>query len=571
MSHSKAPLLDVRDLSVSFGDSTVVDSISFALRSGECLGLVGASGSGKSVTSLALMGLLDKRHASTTGQALLSTDAGIVDLIALEEKAMRRHRGNDLAMVFQEPMTALDPVYCVGEQVAEAIRLHLKLNKAKARERVVELFTEVQLPDPESLYDRYPHQLSGGQKQRVVIALALSCSPKILICDEPTTALDVLVQREVLDLLKALRKKHNMGMLFITHDLGVVREVADRAIVMHKGRVVEEATVEKLFEHPEHPYTKGLLACRPDPSKHPLRLLTVEDVMRASEQGDNSPVPPPTVSRAERDAHVQELLRKKPLLRVKRLNKWYPGAKRFFGKATADAHILHDLEFDVYPGETLGLVGGSGSGKTTLGRSILRLIEPSSGHVFYKGKDLTSLSVEEMRKLRREVQIIFQDPYSSLNPRITVGAAIAEAMEVHGLGGNANARRERITALLERVGLEAAHYDRFPHQFSGGQRQRIVIARAIALEPRLVVCDESVAALDVSVQAQVLNLLNELKEEHGLTYIFISHDLNVVKYFCDRILVLEKGHMVELGPSDQVHEDPKAAYTRSLIEAIPGR
>lgn len=563
-------MLDVHHLSVRFGDSTVVDNISFVLRSGECLGLVGASGSGKSVTVLALMGLLDKRHAHTTGQALLHTDKGTVDLIALDDIAMRRHRGNDLAMVFQEPMTALDPVYTVGEQVAEAIRLHLKLDRAKARQRVVELFTEVQLPDPEILYDRYPHQLSGGQKQRVVIALALSCSPKILICDEPTTALDVLVQREVLDLLKALGKKHNMGMLFITHDLGVVREVADRAIVMHKGRVVEETTVEKLFSQPAHPYTKGLLACRPDPTKHPERLLTVEDVMRVSELEGGNVETPRTISRMERDAQVQQLLQKEPLLRVEKLNKWFPGAKPFFGKSKGDAHILHNLEFKVYPGETLGLVGGSGSGKTTLGRSILRLIEPSSGHVFYKGKDLTSLSAVEMRKLRRELQLIFQDPYSSLNPRITVGAAIAEAMEVHGLGGDARGRRQAIEALLERVGLEATHYDRFPHQFSGGQRQRIVIARAISLQPRLVVCDESVAALDVSVQAQVLNLLNELKEEHGLTYIFISHDLNVVKYFCDRILVLEKGHMVELGPSDAVYENPKAAYTRSLIDAIPG-
>lgn len=563
-------MLDVHHLSVRFGDSTVVDNISFVLRSGECLGLVGASGSGKSVTVLALMGLLDKRHAHTTGQALLHTDKGTVDLIALDDIAMRRHRGNDLAMVFQEPMTALDPVYPVGEQVAEAIRLHLKLDRAKARQRVVELFTEVQLPDPEILYDRYPHQLSGGQKQRVVIALALSCSPKILICDEPTTALDVLVQREVLDLLKALGKKHNMGMLFITHDLGVVREVADRAIVMHKGRVVEETTVEKLFSQPAHPYTKGLLACRPDPTKHPERLLTVEDVMRVSELEGGNVEAPRTISRMERDAQVQQLLQKEPLLRVEKLNKWFPGAKPFFGKSKGDAHILHNLEFKVYPGETLGLVGGSGSGKTTLGRSILRLIEPSSGHVFYKGKDLTSLSAVEMRKLRRELQLIFQDPYSSLNPRITVGAAIAEAMEVHGLGGDARGRRQAIEALLERVGLEATHYDRFPHQFSGGQRQRIVIARAISLQPRLVVCDESVAALDVSVQAQVLNLLNELKEEHGLTYIFISHDLNVVKYFCDRILVLEKGHMVELGPSDAVYENPKAAYTRSLIDAIPG-
>lgn len=570
MSSAGQALLDVRDLTVRFGDSVVVDSVSFTLRSGECLGLVGASGSGKSVTSLALMGLLDKRHAQTSGQALLHTDKGTVDLIALDEKTMRSHRGNDLAMVFQEPMTALDPVYSVGEQIAEAIRLHLKLDKAKARQRVVELFTEVQLPEPAALYDRYPHQLSGGQKQRVVIALALSCSPKILICDEPTTALDVLVQREVLDLLKVLRKKHNMGMLFITHDLGVVREVADRALVMHMGRVVEEATVEELFRSPKHPYTQGLIACRPDPQKHPKRLLTVDDVMRAAAQPAAGIQSSLMVSREERKAHVDRLAQQEPLLRVEGLNKSYPGAKGLFRKAKADAHILHDLEFKVYPGETLGLVGGSGSGKTTLGRSILRLIEPSSGHVFYKGKDLTSLSTEEMRKLRRELQIIFQDPYSSLNPRITVGGAIAEAMQVHGLGSNDRERRGRITALLERVGLEAAHYDRFPHQFSGGQRQRIVIARAIALEPRLVVCDESVAALDVSVQAQVLNLLNELKEEHGLTYIFISHDLNVVKYFCDRILVLEKGRKAELGPSDSIWEQPQAAYTRALIAAIPG-
>jgi len=568
---SDQPLLEVRDLTVRFGESVVVDSISFALRSGECLGIVGASGSGKSVTSLALMGLLDKRHARTTGQALLGTDAGTIDLIALDEDSMRTHRGNDLAMVFQEPMTALDPVYSVGEQVAEAIRLHLKLNKAKARQRVVELFEEVQLPDPAALYDRYPHQLSGGQKQRVVIALALSCSPKVLICDEPTTALDVLVQREVLDLLKALRKKFSMGMLFITHDLGVVREVADRALVMHKGRVVEDATVEELFRAPKHPYTQGLIACRPDPDQHPKRLLTVDDVMRAAAEPVGSIPAVPFITREERRAHVLQLMQQEPLLRVERLNKSYPGAKGLFRKAKDDAHILHDLSFAVYPGETLGLVGGSGSGKTTLGRSILRLIEPTSGNVFYKGRDLTTLSVEEMRRLRRELQIIFQDPYSSLNPRITVGGAIAEAMKVHGLGGDDRGRRMRITALLERVGLEAAHYDRFPHQFSGGQRQRIVIARAIALEPRLVVCDESVAALDVSVQAQVLNLLNELKEEHGLTYLFISHDLNVVKYFCDRILVLEKGRQAELGGSDAVYEHPQAAYTRSLIDAIPGR
>ena len=560
------PLLAVHDLCVRFGASTVVDRVSFTLHAGECLGLVGASGSGKSVTSLALMGLLDLRHASTSGQALLRLEGGEVDLLALDQEQLRRHRGNDLAMVFQEPMTALDPVYTVGEQVAEAVRLHLQLDRARARRHVVELFREVQLPDPEALYDRYPHQLSGGQKQRVVIALALSCDPKVLICDEPTTALDVLVQREVLDLLKELGRRRRMGMLFITHDLGVVREVAHRALVMHRGRVVEEATVQQLFSAPQHPYTRGLMACRPDPQQHPQRLSTVEDFLRA----EGRPPEPTLVSRAERMARLEALMQQEPLLRVEALHKSYPAQGGLFGKPGAAAQILHDLSFQVYPGETLGIVGGSGSGKTTLGRSILRLIEPTSGRVWYKGRDLTTLSAEELRLLRRELQIIFQDPYSALNPRMTVGAAIVEAMAVHGIGQHDNDRRSRVRALLERVGLEAAHYDRFPHQFSGGQRQRIVIARAIALEPRVVVCDESVAALDVSVQAQVLNLLNTLKEEHGLTYLFISHDLNVVKYFCDRILVLEQGREAELGPADRVYEAPEAAYTRSLIGAIPG-
>lgn len=567
MNDTAPPLLEVHDLTVRFGASTVVDRVSFTLRNGECLGLVGASGSGKSVTSMALMGLLDKRHATCTGQALLHTPRGVVDLLAMDEELLRHHRGNDLAMVFQEPMTALDPVYSVGEQVAEAIRLHLKLDQRQARQRVVELFREVQLPDPETLYDRFPHQLSGGQKQRVVIALALSCGPRVLICDEPTTALDVLVQREVLDLLKDLGRRHDMGMLFITHDLGVVREVAHRALVMHQGRVVEQASVERLFGDPQHPYTRGLIACRPDPDKHPQRLTTVDEHLQA----EGRPLVPVLVSRQDRMQRLKDRMAQEPLLRVEGLNKTYPGAKGFFRKAKGDAHILHDLSFAVYPGETLGLVGGSGSGKTTLGRSILRLIEPTSGRVFYHGRDLTTLGAEEMRKLRRELQIIFQDPYSSLNPRITVGGAIAEAMAVHGLGKSDTDRRTRIEALLERVGLEAAHYDRFPHQFSGGQRQRIVIARTIALQPRLVVCDESVAALDVSVQAQVLNLLNELKEEHGLTYLFISHDLNVVKYFCDRILVLEKGRQAELGPADEVYDAPQAAYTKALIHAIPGR
>ena len=461
-------------------------------------------------------------------------------------------------------------MYTVGEQVAEAVRLHRKLDARAARAHVEELFREVQLPEPQALYDRYPHQLSGGQKQRVVIALALSCAPKVLICDEPTTALDVLVQREVLDLLRQLQRKYRMGMLFITHDLGVVRELAQHVLVMQQGRVVEAAAVHELFTRPRHPYTRGLMACRPDPTRHPVRLPTVEQVLQAAETGAGA-AEVPMVSPTERQERSQWLMQQEPLLRVEALHKHYPGARGLFRKAGADAHILHDLSFAVYPGETLGIVGGSGSGKTTLGRSILQLIQPSAGRVWYRGQDLTTMDASAMRRLRRELQLIFQDPYSSLNPRITVGGAIMEAMRVHGIGQHDNDRRSRTVALLERVGLQAAHADRFPHQFSGGQRQRIVIARALALEPRLVVCDESVAALDVSVQAQVLNLLNDLKEEHGLTYLFISHDLNVVKYFCDRVLVLEKGRQAELGLADEVYERPASAYTRQLIDAVPGR
>ena len=559
-------LLDVRGLSVRFGSSTVVDDVSLTVHRGECIGLVGASGSGKSVTSLALLGLLPSGAAQVDGHAQLHTDHGTVDLLHSSKDLLRKQRGRSIAMVFQEPMTALDPVYTVGEQVAEAVRLHLGMDKRAAREHVVEIFTEVQLPEPEKLYDRYPHQLSGGQKQRVVIALALSCSPDVLVCDEPTTALDVLVQREVLDLLRELQRTRHMGMIFITHDLGVVREVADRVLVMHQGRVVEDAPVETLFASPQHPYTQGLLACRPRRGEDPRRLPTVEDFLSGTAGAHTGEF----IGSEERRAHVEKLMQQTPLLTVESLAKSYVRSAGAFGGRKVESRILQDIGFDVYPGETLGIVGGSGSGKTTLGRSILRLIEPTSGHVRYRGRELTTLSEPEMRKLRRELQIIFQDPYSALNPRITIGAAILEAMRVHGLGANASERRSRIIALLERVGLLAEHYDRFPHQFSGGQRQRIVIARAIALEPALVICDESIAALDVSVQAQVLNLLNELQDEHQLTYLFISHDLNVVRYFCDRILVLEQGRIAELGVADRVYDHPEAPYTRMLVDAIPG-
>lgn len=563
-----SPLLVVDGLSVRFGPQPVVHDVRFTLEAGECIGIVGASGSGKSVTSMALMGLLPAQ-ATITGKAMWHGEGGPVDLLAPGTGAGKALRGRHIAMVFQEPMTALDPAYTVGDQVAEVVRTHLGMDRAAARRKVEALFAEVLLPDPARLFDRYPHQLSGGQKQRVMIAMALSCSPGLLICDEPTTALDVLVQREILDLLKDLRKRRRMGMLFITHDLGVVREVADRVLVMHRGEVVEHATVEELFARPVHPYTRGLIACRPDPAVHPVQLPTVDAVMQDPEAftPDRIPTIPPDIRRAA----AEERMKQEPLLRVEGLDKHYPGPRSLFRPPGPDVQVLHDIGFCVYPGETLGVVGGSGSGKTTLGRSILRLLEPNAGHVYYRGVDITTLSPADMRALRREVQIIFQDPYAALNPRITAGAAIAEAMRVHGIGRSDRQRRDAVVALLERVGLEAAHYGRYPHQFSGGQRQRIVIARAIALQPRLVVCDESVAALDVSVQAQVLNLLNELKQEHGLTYVFISHDLNVVKYFCDRILVLERGRQAELGLADTVYHQPRAAYTKALLAAIPGQ
>jgi peptide/nickel transport system ATP-binding protein len=559
-------LLQVRDLTVKFSGQVVVDHVSFDLHRGECLGIVGASGSGKSVTSQALMRLLDRKISTVDGSVKYEGR----ELIDLTDVDFRPFRGKELAMVFQEPMTALDPVYTVGEQVAEAIRLHFGVNRTEARDRVISIFEEVLLPSPAQIFDRYPHQLSGGQKQRVVIAMALSCSPSVLICDEPTTALDVLVQREILDLLRRIQQERRMGMIFITHDLGVVKEIADRVLVMHKGQVVEEASIEDLFRTPKHPYTKGLMACRPDPHHHPLRLPTITDVMEGRPAWQEVP-------REERSARSKAMLQAPPILEVHELRKTYVKESGFLRKTRQVTNVLEDVAFSVHPGESLGIVGGSGSGKTTLGRCILQLIQPTSGRVSYRPHgstqpiDLSTLDASEMRKYRRDLQIIFQDPYSSLDPRLSVGGAIAEAMEVHGIGRNSADRRKRTIALLEKVGLEAVHFDRFPHQFSGGQRQRIVIARALALEPRVIICDESVAALDVSVQAQVLNLLNDLKDEHGLTYLLISHDLNVVKYFCDRILVLEKGRNVELRPADDLYNDPQSSYARALIDAIPGK
>jgi len=569
-------VIEVKDLSVAFNtgreESIAVKNLSFNLHKGEIAGIVGESGSGKSVTALAIMGLLQCPPAKITSGEILfyGENAQPVDIISLPEFKMRQLRGNHISMVFQEPMTSLNPVYRCGEQVAEVILEHQKVTSKEAKMKVVSLFEEVLLPHPEDIYKAYPHQLSGGQKQRVMIAMAIANNPSVIIADEPTTALDVTVQKTILELLKNIRNKYQIAIIFITHDLGVVADIADKVIVMYKGECVEENTVQQIFKAPVHKYTKGLIACRPDMKKRLKLLPTVSDFLNNELQSDTlKKILEQEISKEERKENHIQLYKGEPLIKVHHLNTSFIVSSPFFSFKPKVFEVLKDISFDVYKGETLGLVGESGCGKTTLGRSILRLIEPSSGEVFYNNVNITALSKNEFRKLRKELQIIFQDPYSSLNPRMTVGQAILEPMEVHNILSSFKLRKERAIELLEKVGLDETHYNRYPHEFSGGQRQRIVIARTLALNPRFIICDESVSALDVSIQAQVLNLLNQLKNEFGLTYIFISHDLSVVKYLADRIIIMKEGEIIETNEADALYSNPKEEYTRKLINAIP--
>ena len=560
------PLLHIDDLSVHFRTdqetTKAVKNIQLSLYRGEILALVGESGSGKSVTSLSILQLLPSPPAYyASGKILFSADEKTIDLLKTDKKTLQKIRGNNIAMIFQEPMTSLNPVISCGNQVMEALLQHKKLNKQGAKKITLEWFEKVKLPQPEKIFNRYPHQLSGGQKQRVMIAMAMCCQPSLLICDEPTTALDVTVQKSILQLIKQLQQEQNMGVLFITHDLGLVAEFADRTAIMYKGSIIEEGPVGKVFHEPQQPYTKALLACRP--ALHPKneRLPIVSDFLHVGQE--------PVSVKKSFVAIKEKPATNEALIRVENLSVSFPVKKNILGTPTQFYTAVNNVSFDLNRGETLGLVGESGCGKTTLGRTLLRLIDPTEGTIIYKNTDITRLTKKQLKSFRKDVQLVFQDPFSSLNPRLTIGEALEEPMKVLELYENQKNRKNKVTELLDKVNLPSKAINRYPHEFSGGQRQRIVIARALSLSPDFLVCDESVSALDVSVQAQVLNLLNDLKKELGLTMLFISHDLSVVRYMCDRIMVMQKGKIVETGPAETVYQHPQNSYTKELLSAIP--
>lgn len=602
------PLLSINGLSIDFTTNTgithALQNTSFTVGKGEIVAVVGESGSGKSVTSLAVLQLLQTPPAVyTAGEILFSDEGDTINLLTQTQGQMEKIRGNRIAMIFQEPMTSLNPVKTCGGQVAEAITLHKKLSADAARQAAIALFEQVKLPSPDAMFNRYPHQLSGGQKQRVMIAMAMSCNPALLICDEPTTALDVTVQQNILQLIKSLQQQNNMGVIFISHDLAVVAEIADRIVVMYRGQIVEQGLSGAVITHPQHPYTKALLACRPALHARGERLpvvsdflstggvSTIDEVRSTNEEGTRYEVQSANDEAGLHTANNQTVKqsnsqtgfissglsdlptsgpdRMQPILAVQNLQVFYPSKRNFLGKPVSFTKAVNNVSLTVYKGETLGLVGESGCGKTTLGRAVLGLIKPTAGSIVFNGTVITTADEHTWRALRKDMQIIFQDPYSSLNPRKTIGAAIAEPLLVHKLYPTAQQRRDKVIDLLEKTGLGADHYNRYPHEFSGGQRQRIVIARALALEPAFIVCDESVSALDVSVQAQVLNLLNDLKASFGFTAIFISHDLSVIRYMSDRIAVMHNGVIEETGSTEDVYNNPQTAYTRKLIESMP--
>lgn len=561
-----SPLLSVRNLVVDFrtgdGVTRAVNNISFDIPQGKTIGIVGESGSGKSVTSLAVMGLLQKPAAVIPQGEILFNGQ---DLLKFNDAQMRDIRGNQISMIFQEPMTSLNPVFKVADQIAETIRIHKTVSKKEAWDRAVDLMNKVGIPNPSLSAHKYPHEMSGGQKQRVMIAMAIACEPKLLIADEPTTALDVTIQKQVLDLLHDLQQQYKMSMMFITHDLSVIGDIADDVVVMYRSNVVEKNNAQEIFYTAKHPYTKGLLACRPKLGANPRRLLTVSDFM--DENGVEKVVSPERVVVFDKELETEKS--SDILLEVKNLVTQFPIKGGIFGRTVDHFKAVNDVSFKLKKGKTLGLVGESGCGKTTLGRSILRLVEPSSGSIIYNGKDITHVYAEELRLLRRKMQIIFQDPYSSLNPRMTISEILTEPLNIHNVGSNKSERLDMAKQLFEKVGLKVAQLNRYPHEFSGGQRQRICIARALMLRPEFVVCDESVSALDVSIQAQVLNLLLDLQEEFHLTYIFISHDLSVVNFIADEVGVMNGGKIIELDKANNIYKNPKESYTKTLLSAIP--
>ena len=550
-------MLQINDLNIYFNDSKfTLDKISFSLKKNQIIGIVGESGSGKSLCSLAIMGLLNS-NAIVSGEIIYKD----TNVLTLNETELQKIRGKEIAMIFQDPMSSLNPTLTCGYQVAETLKQHTNLSNKEIYKEVITLFQKVKLPRTKSIYDSYPHEISGGQKQRVMIAMAIACKPKVLIADEPTTALDVTVQKEIINLLKELQSSEKMSIIFISHDLALVSEITDYSIVMYKGKVVEKGNSKNIFKEPKENYTKALINSKPNLSVRYKKLPTVSDFI------DNK-LDKTIITEKERREKHNVIYEKKPLLEIKNLKKEFIRRPSWFSEESKVVAV-DDLTFNIYEGETLGLVGESGCGKTTLGRTILQLEKATSGKIIYKGEDIIKISKSNKKNLKKDIQIIFQDPYSSLNPKITVGEAIIEPMKVHNILSSYKERKEYVINLLQKVGLEPVHFNRYPHEFSGGQRQRIGIARTISLQPKLIICDESVSALDVSVQAQVLNLLNSLKSEYKFTYIFISHDLSIVKYMADQLLVMNEGKIEEMGDADDIYKAPKTSYTKTLINAIP--